>query len=212
MVKTEYIIMAVVLVLVIAVAGAIAFDKDILAGFNAANAKATPVPADANTGAISRPISALTTLSIVDSDVKVKAWKAQKTNVSVIDISSESCIDGLSTTWTITYVSDGEQALVLFDNGAIINIVKTPLPISARSQPSLATDGLIDSDKASDIAAQTMSGLGKTPIGVVTFELSPGTQNGSVWDVIYRISGGHYLIRLDSSSGNVIESEQYGMG
>jgi hypothetical protein len=214
MVKMEYIIGAVLVVLAIAVVGFVVYDQGMLKGITGekpVNATPSPVTGDDST-VISQPVTAFSALSTVQGNSKFKDWKAHRTNVSVTDISSEACTDGLSTTWAITYISDGEQALVLYDSGRVLNIVKSPIRTDVLLMPKLVTGGMIDSDRAYSIAAGNMSSRGKIPIGKASLELSPGAQNTSNWDVICHINDGYYLVRIDSASGKVLESKQYNMG
>lgn len=214
MVKIEYIVVAALAVLVIAGIGFVAYDQGMLNGIaGGKQVNATPSPATAvEETIVSQPVSALTALSTIEGSLKLKDWKAGKTNIFVTDIASEECSGGLSTNWAITYVSDGEQAIVIYDSGRVLNIIKRPLTGDVSMMPGLISGSVMDSNKASDIASANLTARGKVATGLASFELAPGAQNTSNWDVIYRITDGFYMIRLDSASGNVLESTQYNMG
>lgn len=215
MIKIEHIIVALVAVLAVAGIGYVAYDQGLLKGVmgeKSINVTPTPLTVMDDETIISQPVSALTALSTVEGSSKFKNWKAGKADAFVTGISSESCNGGLSNIWTITYVSGSEQAVVLYDSGRILNIIKSPIQGEVSQMPKLISGSVMDSNKASDIASANLTARGKVATGLASFELAPGAQNTSNWDVIYRITDGFYMIRLDSASGNVLESTQYNMG
>lgn len=215
MVKLEYILVAVLAVLVVAGIGYFAYDQGMLKGItgeNLNNATPTaPAVSDEET-VISQPVSALTALSIVEGNSKFKNWKTGKTNVFVTDITSEASTGGLSATWAITYVTDGEQAIVMYNSGQVLNIIKSPLQTNVSLIPGVTTGSVIDSDRAYALAAANLTAQNTTTGDQASIELSPGAQNTSNWDVIYRVTDGYYLVSLDSVTGSVLESTHYSVG
>lgn len=173
----------------------------------AAGTTATPIPPGSGVNAenISR-VTAFKALSVVDSDAAVAEWKSQRTNVSLVSITSEDCNNGLSGAWAVTYISDGEQAQVLYNNGSVSNIYGSPLHNGILLPPKMVTGSLIDSDKAGAIAMVNLTSAGKTSAGPASMELSPGARNISSWDVTYPVSGGYYMVRLNAATGQIIES------
>ena len=216
MVKVEYIIVAVVAVLLLAGVGYVAYDQGLLKGTLGGTQANTTSPDTTVSGddeaIISQPVSALTALSSIEGNSKFTDWKSGKKTVYATDISSEDCANGLSTTWTFTYVSDDEQAIVIYDSGRIANILTTPLQTDVKNIPALALNGVIDSDKADSLAAANATASGKSITGTASAELSTGAQNTSNWDVIYRVTDGYYRVRLNSVSGSVVETKSYSMG
>jgi hypothetical protein len=236
MVKIQYVAIAILAVLVIAAVGAIVYENNSNStGSGAGTIQATASStASANGSAQATPaagasaipiignstnnvkngsqVTAFNALSVVDSDPSVVEWKSQRTNVSVTDISSEECEDGLSSTWSITYISDGEQAQLIYDNGAVSSITKSEIPAGALLPPTMVTGSLMDSYTAYGTAIVNLTSMNQTPVGPASMELSPGTGNTSFWDVIYPIENGYYLVRLNAADGQVIASTQYGSG
>ncbi len=197
------------------------YDNGIFTGLNGGTTiQITPLPTTAisTTGESSvnevttSPVTAFDALSVVNADASVAAWKSQRTNVSVSDITSQDCENGLSSTWSITYISDGEQAQVIYDAGAVSNMFKTELQDGILLPPTIVTSSLIDSDRACLIAMGNLTSMSEISTGPASIELSPAAQNTSVWDVIYPLSNGSYMVRLNAADGQIISGTQYSSG
>jgi hypothetical protein len=205
MVKMVYIIAGAALVVALSVIGAIVYYQGGVPGLS------FTAPYSHNTsGGSNVMITALQAFSIADKDSNVKNWKAGNNNVSVGQITSDFCADGLSDTWTITYASDTEEASAHVESGIMqgITVVRT----AERLYPVQNTlvGGLIDSPKASDIAAGAMSSAGVSAEGPGSATLAFKTSGAPIWDMNYPLANGNYIARIDAASGNITESATIG--
>ena len=205
-----YMILAALAVVVILIICLAAFSG-VLSGSNSGS-NATPTPTLSPAGNGSVMLSALQALSIANNDSNVTSWRSSQADVYVSDISTESSSNGLSDTWVITYILDSSQALVGVRNGLVDYVNLSMLKPGAAPTPELETAGVINSDRASGIAASTLSSMGVTAGGPASFELYPGEKDTSLWDIIYPDNGGYYLVRLNATSGQVIGTTQYNLG
>lgn len=204
MVKMAYIIGGAVLVVALAVIGAIAYYQGDIPGLSANTPFSNKTSSESN-----GTVTALQALSVADKDVNVKNWKDDNKNVSIGQISSDFCTCGLSDTWTITYASDTGEASAHVENGTMRGMTATKTPERLYPVHNTPVNRLIDSTAAFDVAART--GIDASDASVNTMAPASTTlafkASGSpIWDINYQMDGGNYIIRIDASSGSVIES------
>ncbi|HTX43669.1 MAG TPA: hypothetical protein VMC61_02985, partial [Methanocella sp.] len=143
-------------------------------------------------------------LSIAENDAGVAKWKAGVSNVLITGIAADSCEQGLSRIWRVTYsASGGKEATVEVLDGSVKNINTTVTQIPGPGA-GLTVQGLLDSDAASRIAVEEMGKADNAPSGPGSFEVWPGTQGAPVWQITYPIEGGYYIFRIDARLGNMI--------
>jgi hypothetical protein len=211
MVKMTYVIIAALVVVVLLIVGLAAFSGGLSSANGGSKAVTSPEPSPAaSNGTVM--LSALQALSVANKDANVTGWRSSQAVVYASDISSESSSDGLSNTWMITYILDSNQALVGVRNGAVDYVNLSMLKPASATSPELMTAGVIDSDRASSIASGALTSMGVASTGPASFELYPGEKNTSLWDIIYPVNGGYYLVRLNATSGQVIGTTQYNLG
>lgn len=210
MVKMTYVILATLAVVVVLIVGLAAFSGALSSGNSGSKVVASPMPSLDGNGSVM--LTALQALSVANNDSNVTGWKSSQADVYASDISTEASSNGLSDTWVITYVLGSSQALVGVRNGLVDYVNLSMLKPGSTSSPELETAGVINSDRASGIAASTLSSLGVVAKGPASFELYPGEKNTSLWDIIYPVNGGYYLVRLNATSGQVIGTTQYNPG
>jgi hypothetical protein len=151
-------------------------------------------------------ITALQAVSIASSSIDINNWKTGQTNVTLSRLYSSLCSDGLSPAWTAIYDSDHEEIMTKVNsNGTTILSTVQRTPDMAHAQ-NILISGLIDSDKASDIASTAVSGTNMQITGPLTIELVPSGTGAYMWDISYPVDNGIYIVRVDASSGKVTQS------
>jgi hypothetical protein len=205
MVKMAYLIAWVALVVVLAIIGAVVYYQGDVPGLTAT---ASPPPSsDSGLVGSNGTVTALRALSIAESNTNVKTWKAGNKNVSIGQISSDFCTDGLSSTWTITYASDTEEATAHVENMTMAGITVTKSTERLYPVHIVPVDGLIDSAGAFDIASGPRKNVGVRTIGPASAALVFKASGAPIWDINYPLDGGgSYIVRIDASSGSITES------
>jgi uncharacterized protein YpmB len=210
MVKIVNAVIIVVVVLVLLIVGIAVYEMGIKpTPSNGTNTTAIPSLAPAgndNMTTSSLPISAFQAVEISGKNNTVAGWS---NNAYVTDITSEICAQGLSEMWIITYNVGNQQAYVRVSNGVVSDINTTS---GAIQSPKVTTTGLIDSDKASSIAANVILSADQVTTGPISMEIMAGEQNTPIWDVIYKVQDGYYLVRLNATDGNVTGSTELSNG
>ena len=161
-----------------------------------------------NDTVVLKQVTAFQALTIVENDANMTEWKSTKKNVYMTDISSESCDKGLSSNWIVTYVLDSQEALVQVDDG-LISVNMTMATSSDSRSPKLNDTGLIDSDKAISIADGMVSSAQKVRTGPPSIELIMGEGSVPMWDIMYPVQDGQYLLRLNAMNGQLVGSAQF---
>lgn len=203
MVKMAYIIAGIVLVVVLAIAGAVVYYHGDLAP---KGPLAVVQPADNAVGETKVALTALQAFSIADGATGVKSWKAGAKNVSVAQVSTDFLAGGMSGTWTITYASDSEEAAAHVENGVMCGMTVTKMPERLYPVQNTPISGLIDSTRASDIAGQAMAKADVSSTGPASATLAFKASGAPIWDFNYPIDGGSYIVRIDAQGGSVTES------
>ena len=180
MVKMAYIIAGIALVVALAIVGAVIYYQGDVPGFNAI---APLISSSDNAfGRSNGTVTALQAFSAADNNVNVKNWKAGNKNVSIAQISSDFCADGLSSTWTVTYASDTDEAAAHVENGTMRGVTITKTPERLYPIQNTPVNGLIDSPRAFEIAAGAMMNAGVNTIGPASATLARSTlRNSGGW-------------------------------
>lgn len=201
MVKQLHIVLGAILVVAVAIVAAVA-----LFAFNPGGGSGTPTPVPGQS-AVAKPVTAFQALWASENNSSVTGLKAGSTNAYAVDIASETCTDGLSTSWTVTYRIGGQQALVRVDNGAVADIRTIT---GGTSSPRIATAGQMDSDAADALAEYALALANQHASGRASVEFMAGGNGAQVWDFIYPVRNGSYLVRLNATDGSVVASTPLG--
>jgi hypothetical protein len=198
--KIIVLIVGAVVVLALVVVGATAFFNGNNNGKNSTTITPTPVISTNST------LTALQAFSIADNDANVKSWKSSNKNVSVAEVSSEFCTDGLSSSWVVTYASDSGEAAAHIESGKMTGLTTTKTTERLYPVHNTAMSTVIDSTKADEIAAGPRNNVGVRTMGPASASLIFKASGTPIWDWNFPVDGGNFIIRINAQSGNVTES------
>lgn len=197
---------ALVVVLVLILIAAVVYNnKAPVAGIATPTVQASP---QASVSAVheASSVTAFQAVSVAGSSANIASWKSGKADVTLSRLYSSLCTDGLSTAWTAIYDSGNEEIIAKINgNGTTIMSTIPRTPDMAHAQ-NIQIDGLIDSDKASDIASTAVAGTGMKITGPLTIELVPSGTGAYMWDISYPVDNGFYIVYLDAKSGKITQS------
>ena len=128
-------------------------------------------------------------------------WKAARQNVTLVSISSDTCLAGVSSTWKLTMAADGERTTFYVANGEIVNSVVSETD-SAATGEAPDTAKAIDSDAAWEKAAKRAFSerIGEAPV-TMTLKSIDGKE---YWDIYDLDSAVPQIVRVDAVSGDVV--------
>ncbi len=193
MIKTVYIILPIVTLVVISIAiiGIAIYN-------NGAERPEVPIQNQTN---VSSPVTAFQALKLAEQDPGVASWKASRNDIRVLEITG-NCENGRAYLWTIFYVSDKDGIKVEVEEG---NVTFSPSERPDMAYPAQRIpDFMIDSDKACSIAGDMAANANHRISGptIATLSLMP---EGATWDVNCQVDEGSYIVRINATSGEVIE-------
>jgi hypothetical protein len=213
--KGNVIVIAVVVVLVLVVAAvAYQYKDNIIAPAGHPDGQAGNTPIYSNTSASPyNTITALHAIAIVEGDGAVKAWKNGKSNVGIIQVSTDYCYGGLSDSWMVAYNSDAGKVHVQLNGDTPQGILDLGQAGSASTASLTGLKGLIDSDVACNIAldrirseinSNTDYSIDSPSSAVLKFN----PDGNAVWEIEWHVGSVNYLVLVDAISGNIVDSSQ----
>jgi hypothetical protein len=169
--------------------------------------QATPAADEISTAGTGAMKTAFEALSVSSADPAVKAWMADKRIVYVASISSDSCDEGMSGTWTITYASDDGQIIACVIEGAVVDVRKSLSSPRQGLDPGKAIDS---AEVWQKVAGNVTASGGLVPQAAsMTLKVTGGKPR---WDVSYEAADGFHIIRVDAGNGTVTDSVTLGQG
>lgn len=192
MIKT-YIILPIVTLVVISIAiiGIAIYN-------NGADQLEVPIQNQTN---VSSPVTAFQALKLAEQDPGVANWKASRSDIRVFEITG-NCENGKAYVWTILYVSKEDSIKVDVEEGKVTFSPSQRLDMTYPAQR--IPDFMIDSDKACSIAGDMAADANHRVLGPAFATLSL-TPVGATWDVNCQVDEGSYIVRINATSGEVIE-------
>jgi len=131
---------------------------------------------------------------------------ADKRIVYIASISSDSCKEGLSETWTITYASDDGQIIACVIEGAVVDVRKS----LSSPQQGLDPGKAIDSAEVwQKVAGNVSASDGLPQTASMTLKVTGGKPR---WDVSYEAADGFHIVRVDAVNGTLTDSVTIGQG
>ncbi len=148
------------------------------------------------------PVTAFEALGIAENNSVVKGWKATRSDARVAELSGVCFDGGRSPHWTIAYYSGADGIEARVDEGKVSTSALGRREMAYPEQRIPAQ--MIDSDRACSIAAgeaiNSSRNIGSQAIA--RLYLAPA---GARWDVSLQAEGGTYVVRMDATTGEVLE-------
>ncbi|HTY89541.1 MAG TPA: hypothetical protein VMC84_00020 [Methanocella sp.] len=208
MIKKEYLVISLVLVILVAASAAIIYTNGTQESAQRPTGSIVPTPSPMILTS-DEQVSAFTALEIANNSESVSTWMStNRGSVAVESISTEASVGGKSGVWTIIYAGSPNKAGVQV-TGTGVNLTTLPGSFPAHT---LDIAGLIDSDRAISLSNDILNKEGYTPTGPASAELSYMGPYAGVWDLSFPVGNDYYVIRLDAKTGSLIGKSIVGAG